>query len=186
MATIQSRFDRRWGVLLAGFALVAAACSSSAGGSAAPESAAATAAAAASAPASQSDDGYSKGGGASAAASEAAGGGSAYEVDVASGAAGKFLTGEDGKTLYIFKKDSPNTSACTGDCATNWPPFTLEADETLKAGTGVGGALTTFARADGTMQVAYNGAPLYYFAADKAAGDTNGQGLNNVWFVAAP
>ena len=36
------------------------------------------------------------------------------------------------------------------------------------------------------MQVAYNGKPLYYFAADKAAGDTIGQGVNDVWFIAEP
>ena len=48
------------------------------------------------------------------------------------------------------------------------------------------GKLTTFARKDGSMQVAYNGSPLYYYAADKAAGDTNGQGVGDVWFIAQP
>ena len=96
------------------------------------------------------------------------------------------LTGEDGKTLYVFKKDGPGVSACSGDCATNWPPFTIAANDTLAPGAGVTGALATFKRDDGTMQVTYNGAPLYYFAADKAAGDTNGQGIGGNWFVAAP
>ena len=125
---------------------------------------------------------------ASPAASEAAsaGAGEAYAVAVASGAPGKFLTGEDGKTLYVFKKDGPGVSACSGDCATNWPPFTIAANDTLAPGAGVTGALATFKRDDGTMQVTYNGAPLYYFAADKAAGDTNGQGIGGNWFVAAP
>ena len=91
---------------------------------------------------------------------------------------GKFLTGEDGKTLYTFKKDTtPGKSACTGDCATNWPPFTVSGSDTVKPGDGVTGTLATISRPDGTMQVTYNGAPLYYFAADKAAGDTNGQGV---------
>ena len=125
---------------------------------------------------------------ASPAESEAAsaGAGEAYEVTVATGTVGKFLAGEDGKTLYVFKKDSPGVSACSGGCATNWPPFTIEANDTLKAGDGVTGTLATFKRDDGTMQVTYNGAPLYYFAADKAAGDTIGQGVSGVWFVAAP
>ena len=48
------------------------------------------------------------------------------------------------------------------------------------------GQLTTFARPDGTMQVAYNGIPLYYFAGDTKAGDTTGQGKNGKWFVASP
>ena len=48
------------------------------------------------------------------------------------------------------------------------------------------GKLTTFARPDGTMQVAYNGAPIYYFSGDAKAGETNGQGAGGKWFVAAP
>ena len=48
------------------------------------------------------------------------------------------------------------------------------------------GKLATIKRADGTMQVTYNDAPLYYFAADKAAGDTTGQGVGGNWFVQAP
>ena len=48
------------------------------------------------------------------------------------------------------------------------------------------GTLTTFARPDGKMQVAYNGVPLYYFAADTKAGDTTGQGKAGKWFVASP
>ena len=41
-------------------------------------------------------------------------------------------------------------------------------------------------RDDGREQVTYNGLPLYYFANDKAPGDTKGQGVGGVWFVAAP
>ena len=100
--------------------------------------------------------------------------------------AGTFLVGEDGKTLYVFTKDSPGTSVCSGDCATSWPPFTLDAGEATKAGTGVSGALATITRADGKAQVTYNGAPLYYFAADKKAGDVTGQGVGGVWFAAKP
>ena len=54
--------------------------------------------------------------------------GEAYEVDTATDAKlGTILVGEDGKTLYIFKKDSGGKSACNGDCAAKWPPFVLEA-----------------------------------------------------------
>jgi predicted lipoprotein with Yx(FWY)xxD motif len=99
---------------------------------------------------------------------------------------GKYLAGEDGKTLYVFKKDTANTSNCTAGCAQTWPPFTLDDGEKVKAGAGVTGKLTTFARSDGKMQVAYNGAPLYYFASDAKAGDIMGQGIGNVWFAAKP
>ena len=119
------------------------------------------------------------------AASEAAG--EAYVIDVATDPTlGEILVGEDGKTLYIFTKDSGGKSACNGDCASNWPPLVLDEGETVAAGDGVTGALATIARDDGATQVTYMGAPLYYFAADAAAGDVNGQGLNDVWFVATP
>ena len=88
--------------------------------------------------------------------------------------------------LYVFGNDSANTSACSGGCAATWPPFTIAAGDELKAGAGVKGKLTTFARADGSMQVAYDRSPLYYYAADEAAGDTKGQGIGDVWFIAKP
>lgn len=99
---------------------------------------------------------------------------------------GKLLTGEDGRTLYTFRKDAANTSNCTGGCAQAWPPFVLEGSEKVVAGDGVNGSVTTFARADGSMQVAYNGTPLYYYATDQKAGDVTGQGVGGVWFVAQP
>jgi predicted lipoprotein with Yx(FWY)xxD motif len=118
---------------------------------------------------------------ATAAASQAA---EAYEVDLADDAKlGKFLTGEDGKTLYLFTPDTTSASNCNGDCAANWPPFTLKSGETVKGGDGVTGTFTTIARQDGSMQVTYAGHPLYYYGADSAAGDVNGQGLFGKWYV---
>jgi predicted lipoprotein with Yx(FWY)xxD motif len=121
------------------------------------------------------------------AASPSTAAGETYEVTVATDAKlGKFLAGEDGKTLYTFKKDAANVSNCSGGCAQAWPPFTLDAGEQVKAGAGITGALTTFSRSDGTMQVAYKGAPLYYYATDTKAGDVMGQGVGGFWFVATP
>ena len=113
--------------------------------------------------------------------------GQAYTVEVATDPTlGDILVGEDGKTLYVFTKDTGGKSVCNGDCAAKWPPFVLEEGETIAGGDGVTGTLATIARDDGAMQVTYDGAPLYYFAADTAAGDVNGQGLNGVWFAATP
>jgi len=120
---------------------------------------------------------------ASPAASTAA---SAYEVKVAQGGVGAYLTGEDGKALYIRTTDKAGTSTCTGACAGNWPPFTLDAGETVKAGTGVTGTIATITRPDGSTQVSINGLPLYYFSGDSAAGQTNGQGFGGVWYLASP
>lgn len=110
----------------------------------------------------------------------------ALRVDTATGPVGTWLTGPRGLTLYTFAPDSANTSACVDDCAQAWPPFTITAEDSLEAGDRVTGKLTTFERPDGTLQVAYDGAPLYYFASDTAPGDTNGQGLGDRWFVAEP
>jgi predicted lipoprotein with Yx(FWY)xxD motif len=103
-----------------------------------------------------------------------------------SATAGKYLAGADGKTLYVFSPDTANKSACTGSCATNWPPLTVAAGGSAPTATGATGTLATFTRDDGTTQVSYNGKPLYYFGNDKAAGDTNGQGVAGKWTVAAP
>jgi predicted lipoprotein with Yx(FWY)xxD motif len=122
---------------------------------------------------------------ASTAAAEASG--SAYVVKTATDSKlGTFLVGEDGRTLYLYKPDSTDQSACTGQCATAWPPFTVDSGETVTAGSGVTGKLATFARPDGSMQVSYNGQPLYYWQKDKKAGDVTGQGVGGVWFVVKP
>lgn len=117
----------------------------------------------------------------------AAGGAGGVAIATGNSAAlGVFLTGAGGKTLYILTKDTATASSCAGTCATNWPALTVPAGGTATAGSGVTGTFSTFARADGTTQVAHNGMPLYYFAGDTKAGDTNGQGSGGVWFVATP
>ncbi len=97
---------------------------------------------------------------------------------------GSYLTDAKGMTLYVFKKDSPGKSACAGDCVTKWPLYYREkagVTGSLKAGD-----FATITREDGQKQTTYKGQPLYYFAADKAASDTNGQGVRDVWLVATP
>ena len=148
--------------------LVAGACSAGTGGASTPVSATPPASAAV-----------------AAASGSGGSGGTTYTVATTTvGSLGPFLTGEDGRTLYILTKDSTNTTTCTGGCATAWPPFTLDAGEHAVAGAGVSGTIGTFARPDGSTQVTYDGMPLYYFSGDSKAGDTNGQGLQGVWFVA--
>ena len=101
-------------------------------------------------------------------------------VAVASSKLGDILVDADGRTLYAFTKDKGDQSACTGNCATNWPALT----GTATAGTGVQASLlSTSMQANGTEQITYGGKPLYHFAGDAKPGDTNGQGVGNVWFV---
>lgn len=97
---------------------------------------------------------------------------------------GGYLTGVNGMTLYILTTDTPDTSSCTGTCATNWPPLTVAGGTTVAGPSGAAAPFATSPRADGSLQVTYNHWPLYYFAGDSKAGDTMGQGKNAVWFVA--
>ena len=85
------------------------------------------------------------------------------------------LTAKNGMTLYVFDKDAGGTSACYGDCATNWPPYLSTGTEAM----GEGWATTK--RTDGSVQWTYDGKPVYFFKADKKAGDISGDGKGGVW-----
>lgn len=92
-----------------------------------------------------------------------------------------------GMTLYIFTEDvkDSGTSACTGGCITAWPALTVPAGGTPTGGPGVTGTLGTITRPDdGTLQVTYDGLPLYFFANDQAPGDLNG--VYDKWETVAP
>ncbi|MFE3698598.1 hypothetical protein ACFXO7_12045 [Nocardia tengchongensis] len=104
-------------------------------------------------------------------------------ISVTSSAGRDMLTDKAGKSLYVFAKDTPGTSACVGECLTKWPalPGPVIADPGVTAN-----LITTITRPDGTTQAAYAGKPLYYFAADSAPGDTRGQGLMGAWHLIAP
>jgi len=105
---------------------------------------------------------------------------------------GSILVDANGMALYAFMADTQNgdTSTCGDDdgCATEWPPLVSDGDPV--AGEGVDASLLgTITRDDGTMQVTYNGWPLYLFEEDTAAGDTNGQGIDEfggLWFLVSP
>ncbi len=85
---------------------------------------------------------------------------------------------QPGFTLYVFDSDLGTAgSACNDGCATSWPPV-LVTDGTVSSIPGLG----TITRDDSSIQATYNGRPLYFFAGDTAAGDTNGQGVNDVWW----
>lgn len=110
-----------------------------------------------------------------------------YTVNVSfSAQLGNYLTNSTGWTLYIYTKDTPNNgnSTCYSTCATYWPPFYVNGS-TLSIPSNLNeSAFSTIKRTDGTIQLTYKGYPLYYYAGDKKAGDTNGQGLGGNWFAA--
>ncbi len=90
------------------------------------------------------------------------------------------LTSKDGKTLYVFTKDTPGKSNCNGGCAAVWPAFTV-ANPAL-----AGGDFSIVTRDDGGKQWAYKGQALYFYAADTKPGDMAGEGQGGVWFVVKP
>lgn len=126
--------------------------------------------------------------GGSGAAAPTSGQSGAATVSTANSKLGQILVDAKGRTLYLFQKDQPNQSACSGACASAWPVD--QSAGTPKATSGVKASmLGTIKRGDGTTQVTYNHHPLYYYSGDSAAGQQNGQGLNAfgaLWYVVAP
>jgi len=113
----------------------------------------------------------------SAAASAPAAGGPVIMTATVGSSGTLVVASSNGMTLYTFDKDVANggTSACTGGCIAKWPALTVPAGSTPTAASGITGKLGTITRTDdGTLQVTYNGKPLYFFSGDKAAGDSNG------------
>ena len=99
---------------------------------------------------------------------------------------GEIVVDAEGMTVYMFDSDTQgaSSSTCSGQCAANWPAVTTESD--APAVEGVTGEVGTITGIDGALQVTLNGWPLYYFVGDEAAGDVNGQGVNEVWWVLTP
>lgn len=99
---------------------------------------------------------------------------------VASSELGDIVADGEGMTLYAFQPDEQGDPTCVDACLQNWP--LLEAPAT--AGTGIDESLIgTVQHPSGPTQVTYNDWPLYYFANDEQAGDTNGQGVGDNWYV---
>ena len=106
-------------------------------------------------------------------------------IEIASTDLGDILVDGEGRTLYAFTPDeSTGEPTCYEDCADNWPALTVEGDD-FTVGEGLDQAeFSTAERTDDAgTQVVFGTYPLYYFAGDEAAGDTNGQGLGGKWYV---
>jgi predicted lipoprotein with Yx(FWY)xxD motif len=128
------------------------------------------------------------GGGAATAATPKTSTGASATIGVANTSLGSTLVNSTGRTLYLFKADVGTKSACTGACATAWPPL-LATGKPL-AGTGLTASkLGTITRSGGSQQVTYNGHPVYEFIKDQKPGQTTGQGVTAfgaAWFALSP
>jgi predicted lipoprotein with Yx(FWY)xxD motif len=148
----------------AAVAVLAAACSSGGGSSS-------------SAPASPAATGAASGSGSG-----------ATVITTATSSAGNVLTDGSGRAVYLWVKDTGNTSACSGACAGAWPPVTATGTVTA-AGSASASDLGTITRSDGTKQVTYDGHPLYYYAGDSGSGTASGQGSDSFgakWWLVSP
>jgi predicted lipoprotein with Yx(FWY)xxD motif len=76
---------------------------------------------------------------------------------------GRVLFDANGQVVYVFEIDRRNRSNCTStECVGAWPPVLTKEKPT--AGAGVDGSLLgTIRRSDGTLQVTYDGRPLYFY-----------------------
>ncbi|MBZ0286365.1 MAG: hypothetical protein K8I30_02030, partial [Anaerolineae bacterium] len=97
-----------------------------------------------------------------------------------------FLIGPNGMTLYIYTPDPINETVCYGRCAENWPPLIVDSADAITVADGIPGVASTVTREDGSLQVAYNGLPLYYWVKDQQPGDTTGNRVGRVWWVVPP
>ncbi len=95
---------------------------------------------------------------------------------------GAVLVDSEGMTVYEFTEDEGSKSVCYEECESAWPPVVASGKPSAGEGA-MSSALGTTKRKDGTMQVTYEGHPLYTFSGDKAPGEANGQEAEGVWFA---
>jgi predicted lipoprotein with Yx(FWY)xxD motif len=98
---------------------------------------------------------------------------------------GTYLVGQGGQAIYVYTKDTPDTSTCTGVCVTIWPPVLTLGKPNL--GSGVDSTLVGMLKLpDGSLMLTYNHKPLYYYVGDAAPTDVKGQGFKDIWYVLDP
>lgn len=97
------------------------------------------------------------------------------EVQLADGRT--ILANGAGLSVYTFDVDVGRESRCYDACAQAWPPVLVSAD------TPVGDPIGTTQRRDGSIQLTFEGKPVYLFVGDRARGDIRGDGLEGVWHL---
>jgi len=101
---------------------------------------------------------------------------------------GTIIVSSAGLTLYDFHKDKGGKSSCYGACASAWPPLLTAGAPKAEDGA-MANQLGTTKRKDGTVQVTYNGWPLYTYAGDQAPGEANGNDIDQFgaeWYALQP
>jgi len=137
-------------------------------------------------PAAETDEASAKGGYGE--SGETSGGAAGVVSAAKVGDLGTVLVDSEGRTLYDFHKDKGSKSACYGACAGAWPPLLTEGNPQAQ-GPADRSMLGTTKRKDGTVQVTYNGWPLYTYAGDQKPGEANGNDISQFgaqWYALMP
>jgi predicted lipoprotein with Yx(FWY)xxD motif len=136
----------------------------------------------------QATPGSRYGAGAATTSNPVAGSATGVTISVKHAKPGTILAaGPKNMTVYLFEADKNGQSACSGECAKDWPPVTTGGRPQVNGASSA--MIGTIMRSDGTKQVTYNGHPLYFFEKDGDAGDAYGQGVKAFganWYVVAP
>jgi predicted lipoprotein with Yx(FWY)xxD motif len=106
-------------------------------------------------------------------------------LSVATTTLGPVLVDSSGYTLYYFLPQRGGVaSACDSTCLATWPPLPASSSQTKTAA--LPGSLGAIVIPGGQREVTYNGWPLHRYSGDSAPGQTNGNGILNMWFAATP
>ncbi len=103
------------------------------------------------------------------------------------GQVGNHIVDKDGRSLYFFANDANGLSNCTGGCLATWPAFLADSATATYSDGLTASDFKTIITASGSKQTTYKGWPLYYYApggAPEPAGQTTGEGIGGIWFVA--
>jgi len=99
---------------------------------------------------------------------------------------GTHIVDKDGRSLYYFSNDADGLSNCTGGCLTTWPIYYADSASTTYSTELDKNDFKTITTGAG-KQTTYKGWPLYYYAPNgtpELAGQTLGEGVGDIWFVA--
>src|ERR687895_2865633 len=91
------------------------------------------------------------------------------------------------QVAYLFTRDRGRTSACSGACASAWPPVLTKATPAI--GPGLRARAGTTRRRGGARQATYGGHPLYYYIGDARPGQILCQDVAEVggtWLIVSP
>lgn len=98
---------------------------------------------------------------------------------------GTALATAHGAPLYLLTADPHGGSSCSAACAKQWPPLTAAGKPA--AGAGVSQSLlSSFKRADGSMQVLYAGHALYTHPGTTATAVAGTASDGGIWYLVSP